>query len=49
MSPLDSHRTEITTVADPIYLEIFKNLLLGEETGGSQALLGLVGKMCSKI
>ncbi len=26
-----------------------KNLLLGEETGGSQALLGLVGKMCSKI
>ena len=35
MSPLDSHCTEITTVADPIYLEIFKNLyqFIAEEMG----------------
>ncbi|MDJ0564117.1 MAG: hydantoinase B/oxoprolinase family protein, partial [Microcystis sp. M49629_WE12] len=35
MSPLNSHRTEITTVADPIYLEIFKNLyqFIAEEMG----------------
>jgi len=35
MSPLNSHRSEITTVADPIYLEIFKNLyqFIAEEMG----------------
>ncbi|MCA2625620.1 MAG: hydantoinase B/oxoprolinase family protein [Microcystis sp. M20BS1] len=35
MFPVDFHRSEITTVADPIYLEIFKNLyqFIAEEMG----------------